>query len=192
MVNDQKETAGLKKRMRLKPAKNRVKTFEKAKVKAHLEETAKFEENFLTKHPLLWIRKMFETHLNDLPEWIAIAGLTIVVKGTIDATEDLVTRVKRALSPIQQASPEEQQELKAYFTETFQQNVPPQVLGKLVGKYNEQGRFEFLADWQEWLVAFSIAYILVKHGGQIIGLLGDVIKSGGGSLSAIIPFLLPA
>jgi hypothetical protein len=40
----------------------------------------------------------------------------------------------------------------------------------------------------EWLLSFVIAYMLVKHGGEIIGMLTD----GGKSISAIAKIILAA
>ena len=46
----------------------------------------------------------------------------------------------------------------------------------------------FFPDWVDWLIAFTIAYILIEHAGSIIGLLGDSTSG----LTKLVMLLIPA
>lgn len=103
-------------------------------------------------------------------ETMAIIGTTIIVHGIIASTPALMEKVKVLQHPeflllggigvvAAQYLPLPEGELKKIAEET--------------------------PDWFVWLESFAIAYIIVKHGGQIMGLLEK-------GLTSVVPMLLGA
>ena len=68
----------------------------KAEVKAELTaKTEYFAKLFKNKKITeKWLIEFAEAHADDMPKWIAIVGLTIMVKTIIDKSEEIRSRLK--------------------------------------------------------------------------------------------------
>jgi len=145
----------------------------KAEVKAELTAKTEYAAKLFKNKKITqkWLIEQLEKHTDKIPKYAAIAGLTVLVKSTIDASEDLMSRAAVPMLALSAISP----------------IMIPFMPAALMGTISAE-EFKKIPDWAEWIVSFTIAYILIEHGGSIIGLLG----SGSGGLSSIISLLLPA
>jgi hypothetical protein len=106
----------------------------------------------------------------------AVIGLTIIVKLTIDKTEEIRGWLATT---------------GGLYTE-FETIIGKQTLltwlGNALGlKPVETEKYEgMFPDWADWIISFAIAYIIVRHGGAIFGLL----KGGAGNLITVIKSLI--
>lgn len=123
------------------------------------------------KNAALWLKRMVEKNISKLPKAIAIIGLTVVIKHLMDTIPELIETVS-ALHKIpwfyKVASP------LLYQAEMF--TITVEKIDVTKG----------LPEWFDWVIAFSLAYIIVEHGGQIALGLGESVKG----LSGIVGFLL--
>lgn len=102
----------------------------------------------------------------------AIIFLTVIVKGIISTTESYGRRV--------------QAYFEAGMTIPFLLGTP---LASAITPFlwpAETPKKSWTEELFTWGISFSIAWLIIKHGGQIIGLLGDVK----GGLTQIVGFLL--
>lgn len=143
-------------------------TLGKLKAHTHFEQTKK---GFL-KTIRQYINKLIG-NINPL-ELAAVIATTVLIKQTIDRVEELKNAMK---------------EFRTY-TQKGGVVIPPPLIGgigllRTIGVVTEQITQRMGGETFEWLISFAIAYIIVKHGGQLIGLLGN-------SLTQIIKlFLVP-
>jgi len=121
------------------------------------------------KNTVLGIEHFLAQHAEKIPKGIAIFGMTIIIKGTIDASEELLEKIKHPLLAVASISPA---------------MVPFMPLALLLETVPEEKRK--VPDWAEWLVAFTLAYIIIEHGGQIILGLSESVKG----LAGLVGFLL--
>jgi len=131
------------------------------------------------KNAVIWIKHMVEKNADKIPKTIAIIGLTVIIKQIIKTTESLQTRIKQLFKG----------EVAWTVTEPFG-FLWGQITGQIpitetYGYFKEQ-KEGFFPEWMDWLIAFSLAYIIVEHGGQIALGLGSVASS----LSGMVGFLL--
>ena len=124
------------------------------------------------KNAILWIKHLLEEHLSEMPKNVAILGMTIIVKNLIDKSEEL-----RSLLP--------KPELKFRVDPALPHFEPAWPVSLLFGTEKEKYEGMF-PDWADWLISFSLAYIIVDHGGQIILGLGESVKG----LTGMLAFLL--
>ena len=134
------------------------------------------------------IKRFLGEHIKEIPEWVAIAGMTILVKQVIEASEPLQAKAAEGAVKLAGAS--------ADITKlAFEFQAIPSLVSSLGITVTETSELQKAilealdspqAEMLQWLLAFTIAYILVKHMGQIIGLLGDVV----GGLTKIVPLLM--
>jgi hypothetical protein len=112
-------------------------------------------------------------------ELIAVIGMTFLVKHLIDASEDLRHKLDTLGG------------LYGEFLTPIGKTKMLTVLGRALG-YTEVTPAQFegmFPDWMDWLISFTIAYIIVKHGGQILGLASNAMGALQ-NLSLIIGMLL--
>ena len=133
------------------------------------------------KNAVLWIKKILEEHLSEMPKAIAMLGMTILVKATIEQTEGLQSRVAQIMRG------EVTWILGEPFAFLWGQLTGQIPLGETYGYF--KGKKEgFFPAWQDWLISFTVAYMLVEHGGEIF----QAIGSGALGLSSIISLLIGA
>lgn len=118
------------------------------------------------KNAALGIEHFLSHHGEKIPKLAALLGCTYLIKVTVDWTQGVFARaLERAASM-------------------------PFPLGIGILKEGElpAARIKIGEDTEtiEWIFSFVCAYIIIEHGGQLIGLLGDHI----GSLTGIVGFLL--
>lgn len=95
---------------------------------------------------------------------IAIIGTTVLVKMTIDKSEELRGKLKGLRLE--------------HFPMIFSLTEP--IWEQL--KQKEKNYEGYFPDWTDWLISFAIAYVIVKHGGALFTALG----SGMQGLTSII------
>jgi hypothetical protein len=114
-------------------------------------------------------------------ETVAVLGTTVLVKRAIDLSEDLTARIVSA-----------SQNPKAWYLAFVGMSpLAPLWTSQFLGKEApevKQALSSPTAELVEWLMAFSIAYIIVHNAGSIITALG----SGAKGLGEMVGFLLPA
>lgn len=120
------------------------------------------------KNAVLWMKNLLEKHLDKMPKMVAVLGLTWMIKFTIDWTQGVF---KRAL-------------------ERATKMPIPFGLGQVAFEQMPHGRPAIKigddTEWQEWLISYVVAYIIIEHGGEIALGLGESFKN----LSMIAGFLL--
>jgi len=156
--------------------KRMAKAEEQGRIKARIEEEAKTFSK--SKHFQVWIKKLLENHIDKIPKFVAIMGLTLLVHETIERTEVYrrkITTIVKGEAP-----------WWSYFYGVtgllglgFQMWLTPE---QKVETVETQTTYETIS----WLTSFTLAYIIIEHGGQIALGLGDVAKS----LTGMVGFLL--
>ena len=112
------------------------------------------------------------TKLSDIAEVAAAIGLTPIVKNLIETTASLASKAKSLF----QAEAAFQMLPFTYF------GIDPFSLFGVPGQEKPK-KTDITLELFTWLMAFSIAYILVRHAGQLIGLLEK-------GLTSIVPLLM--
>jgi hypothetical protein len=114
-------------------------------------------------------------NLNPL-ELAATIGLTIIIKTLIDKSEEIRGWLETTGG------------LYAEFETFLGRQTLLKPIGQALGlKEIEKGSFEgVFPDWMDWLIAFTLAYIIIKHGGQLLGFM----KEGSANLLLIVKALL--
>lgn len=132
------------------------------------------------KNAVLWVKHIVEDHLSELPKGIALLGTTIIVKYLLDTVESLRKRIE----PMVSVKPGRGILGLVFETVPLPPAIEEVTITTLYGKEAEPK--DLFPEWQIWLIAFAIAYIIVEHGGQIALGLGEGIKG----LTGIVGFLL--
>jgi len=151
----------------------------KKRIKAEVEARLEGIRKFYKKHPEQWfsdrIAQLFgSTSVNDVMEIIAVFGTTFIVKRIIDTHEEIQAKVQMIKKVTEKAGVSWVSYLPIlgsyiYAPALVIPKPPKEVLAKL--EISPEGMFP---DWLDWLIAFSIAYILVKNFGLILQTVGDV------------------
>ena len=100
-------------------------------------------------------------------EAVAVLGMTIIVKQTLDTTATL----KEKAQAMFQMHPTELGKLFGV----------PEI--DLLGKPSKQ--LLALPDWSIWIVSFALAYCIIKFGGQLLGLLDKGLPAVVGMLLGV-------
>jgi len=149
------------------------------RLKKNIEAKFKTKLKLYKKHPEVWIGDRLadmakQTGVTDVAKIIAIVGMTIIVKNTINQYEDLREGIKPLVVIGAAGKPPKGQKWR--WKGPFQY--------ELVG---EAVKFEgMFPDWADWLVAFALAYVLVEHFGSIMRGAGNITASIYSLLSALI------
>jgi len=121
---------------------------------------------------LAWLKHLIELHIDKIPKFTAVIGMTFIIKKLIDTTEELRAYIPRFKT--------------MKFEEVFAFTFPgaPDIPVLEYGKVKDfEGMFP---DWQDWLISFTLAYIVVEHAGTLFGMLGD---AAGGAVK-LVPVLV--
>lgn len=175
----------------------RIARVEKAKVKARLQ--AKYEWNRSKvgqkAQTQAYIKRAIERIIDKIDpiETPVILGVTYIVKNIIDKSEELTGAVMAIHAKGIKFPPTPfWGDITAIVTGAMREHfakegIDPYAYLPGAPKINrgETTAYEgLLPDWADWIVALSIAYMLVRHG-------GDLISAFGGLPGAIKGFLLP-
>jgi len=159
------------------------------KLKKNIETRFKTKLKLYQKYPAVWIGDRLadiakQTGMKDVTKIIAVVGMTILVKRTIDMSEDLrgkLKEIKEAPFPFTQARFIAQTIpwFKPYerVAEAIVTGEPPELPEQYEG---------FFPDWMDWIIAFTLAYIIVENFGQIMHSAGNITSSIHSLLSAIL------
>jgi len=152
------------KRRNAKTERKISKAQEKGRIKAQIEEEAKTFKN--KKHFIVWIKKLVEKHAALIPKGVAVLGITFIIHNILKKPE-----FQALLPPILRWR--ELEYIKGW---------------EWLGLYrpSEQEPIEITEEIWTWIIAFSLAYIIIEHGGQIALGLGEGVKG----LTGIVGFLL--
>jgi len=168
-----------------RPAKKKVYVEEKARTKARIQaELEMHRKKPLDESTKEHIGKIIDnTKILEIAEGVAVFGMTFVIHDVILSTEALLQKVGANYNAF----------AKAYTTLTGNPqasgilasfSIPTETLLALLGvTLTQKGQTPTAPDMNlqvfMWLISFSLAYIIVKHAGQLIGLLdkgmGDVL-----------------
>jgi hypothetical protein len=140
-----------------RPAKKRKYAEGKAERKGQLQAEREYEKSIPLEMEFKRFLKDALAKIEPL-EAVAITGMTIIIKGTIDTSEELLEKIKTPLLAASLISPI----LVPFLPLALYQQVPE--------------KLKEVPDWAEWLLSFAMAYVLVKHGGQMFGLLDKGLK----------------
>lgn len=155
-----------------------AKSREKGKLSAKIEEDQKVWKN--KKHFLSWAKSFLENHAKEIPDWVAIAGMTIMVKRAIDLSEELrgkLAQIRGQITAHGVFPP-----IIAMYSGGISPTIAdPRYMAKKAREYEG-----FFPDWFDWIVAFTLAVIIVRHAGQIAVGLGEIV----GNLTKMIGFFL--
>jgi hypothetical protein len=167
------------------PKLPKKKTEKLAYHKALGETLGKLQAEFRFKHTKKGFIKSLRDHIgkwidNTNPlELVAVGGMTFLVKYLIDTSEDLRGKLNTLGG------------LYGEFLTPIGKTKMLTVLGRALG-YTEVTPAQFegmFPDWMDWLISFTIAYVIIKHGGQIFGLASNALGAIQ-NLSVIIGMLL--
>jgi len=142
-----------------------VKT-ELKKLKKKLETEAKVKWKLVQKKPFfVSMRQRLEKVIDnakpdEIAKFVAIMGMTIMVKKVIDTTEELREQVK---------------ELIIVGPQFFPAYKVAQELG--LAAPTPKPAEGFFPEWADWLISFTLAYIIVEHFGQIMQATGNILSS---------------
>lgn len=126
---------------------------------------------FFKKHPQEWFSHQFPTLMNNMEkitEFAAVLGMTVMVKMAIDSSEILLAEVEKLKAKAQPW---------IYFAPLVAPFAAPYLTPLMLPAAREETKFN-LPDWSEWLISFTLAYIIVHH-------FGDIMHSLGGGISAV-------
>lgn len=146
-----------------------------AVTKARLEAELKVKESMLKKHPFLFLKQFLEEHSREIPDWIAIGGVTLMVKKSVDVAEGIVNTYNKTIVSMQ---------VNPY---TYLGGLAGIVGSYLYAQFQQQAQEAFVKkvevqtplqvpEWFKWLIAFSIAVLIVKYGGQLLSSLDGGIS----------------
>jgi hypothetical protein len=157
-----------------RPAKKRCRAESKATRLGQLQAEYEFKKaHSIAKKPEDFLEEQVKKTLDklepvDLVDLAAMLGMTYIVHGIIASSTELMEKVKVLQHP--------EFLLLGGFGILAAQYLPlPEGTLKKVA--------DATPDWFIWLESFTIAYIIVKHGGQLIGLLEK-------GLGTVVPMLL--
>lgn len=159
------------------------------KLKKRLETEFKTKVGLYKKHPEVWIGDRIadiakQTGVKDVAKIIAIVGMTILVKKTIDTSEELrghMILVKQIVKAAPFGS------VLEYFP--FLQLITPisTVVTAGIPKPEEMPKYEgMFPDWMDWLISFTLAYIIVEHFGSIMHATGNILSSVKGLVTGLL------
>jgi hypothetical protein len=167
-----------------RPAKKKVYVEEKARTKARLQaELEMHRKKPLEESTKEHIGKIIDnTKVLEIAEMVAVAGMTFVVHDVILGTEELLQKVGENYNTFSKAyttltgNPSAGQILAGF-------SIPTETLLALVGVNLTKDKTTAAPDMNlqvfMWLISFSLAYVIVKHAGQLLGLLdkgmGDIL-----------------
>jgi hypothetical protein len=154
-----------------RPAKKRCRAEAKATRLGQLQAEYQFKKaHSIANKPYDFLEEQGKKLLDkiDPVETAAIIGTTIIVHGLISENKAWVAKA------IEYSKLWSQDQALAFIEDWYAQ---------LTGKEQKQKNLIEFPDWSVWLVSLSIAYIVIKHGGQLIGLLEK-------GLTNVIPLLL--
>lgn len=158
-------------------------------------EVAKLKGSLRFKKTLKGIELSAREHIGKLIdkleplELVACLGLTLIVKKVIDESEVLRGKLKQIAKPA----------YGIYFVPPEDYVGPPQVgtpsarpsyrvfyPGPRKTEEAAEAYEGLFPDWADWLISFAIAYCIIKHGGQLLGLM----KEGMGTMTSVVGALL--
>jgi len=156
-----------------RPAKKRCRAEAKATRLGQLQAEYEFKKaHSITKKPYDFIEEQGKKLLDKIEplDAAAMAGMTYIVHGIIAGSPALMEKVKVLQHP--------EFMLLGGLGVVLTQYLPlPEGAIKKAA--------EATPDWFVWLESFTIAYVIIKHGGQLVGLLDK-------GLNAVVPLLLGA
>jgi len=143
----------------------------KSKVKETIALTfarLKGQRKFYKKHPDEWFKDRISSlfsnmTFNDILELVAIAGMTVVIKNMIDASEDLLNKINQMQVP---------EAFLTGFIRGFTGFQIP-VLGFLFRQTEITEAFE-IADPLKWLISFCMAFVIVHHFDSLMKAFGSI------------------
>lgn len=113
----------------------------------------------------LWLKARLEKIIDkvDFLELVALIGITVLVKGAIDKSEDIRSKIHPFIT-----FGEIPEGYKAVFS-----GIP--FWYDLV---KEGDKYEgMLPDFMDWIVSFGVAFVIVRHGGAILGAGGSLLNT---------------
>lgn len=108
--------------------------------------------------PLEWLEGFVEKHSSEIPEWVALGTTTVLVHSVIKTTPNLLNKAGELWdSFLQTGSP-------ILWEEWLKGGSAPWVAEQVTTFRNSEAF--------QWGISFAIAWILVKHGANVMGLAG--------------------
>ena len=164
-----------------RPAKKK----KRAEAKATRTGELQAEQEFHKAHWIDEIKgKLIDYVADNAIELVAFGATTYVIHDVLQSSDEVLGRISALV--------------KKYEGKTIVQTISPfglgeiwvreQLAGMFPDVYGKQEPAEPMKtnEWFLWGVSIALAYIVVKHGGQLLGLLGE----GFGSLSKIAMMLM--
>lgn len=170
------------------------------------------DSRFSLKNRAMSFIEYMKPYIAKLPKGVAILGLTYIVKNLIDESEEIRakihgwTQVKERIQDLpalaektapeaakQRGTPQAIGAILSYFELIWKGTtavIPGAAIGETIGAAvfapKAEGFEGMFPDWADWLIAFTIAYILVENAGAIIMALGDAATS----LTKVVGFIV--
>lgn len=172
-----------KKRRSETTEKKMAKARREGELKAEVERESKVFK--LKKDTLVWVKQLIERVADKIDpfETIAILGVTGIVRYVIEENEILLARAMKMFNAPRMASVTTKGGLR-FVTPIIWSFIPAET----IKKEDLEGLDTLTFELFEWLLAFGIAYVIVRHGGTLLGLLGE----GFGNLSGIVGLMMGA
>jgi hypothetical protein len=165
-----------------RPAKKRCRAEAKATRLGQLQAEYQFKKaHSIAKKPEDFLEEQGKKLLDKLDplETVAIVGMTVLVHGVIISSKPLVEKTVQAFT-----TPEGY--LQGFLSAGLAWVIPPESVPWLGKKLVPEAKtLESLGveEWQIWVISFTLAYIIIKHSGQLIGLMEK-------GLGSVVPMLL--
>lgn len=160
-----------------RPAKKRTYVESKAKRRGELQAEYEFKKaHSIIKKPMDFLEDTIKKTIDkiDVFETAAILGTTFIVHGVIITSTELLEKVEayqHQMPEIYKAFPELEKRWK--FEHGQKESLVTTATNIVEG----------VPDYMVWLVSFTLAYIIIKHAGSLVGLLDKGITS-------VVPMLL--
>lgn len=145
-----------------------------------------------SKNAMVWVKQILEKHIDKVPKLLAILGMTYLVKRAIDTSEELTAK---AVKVVTGGEPSEIMKLFSWLP-IFGPAVGvgaaiagffvPSWIGEPTAKIVEEIPSRLDVEGMEWLLAFTMAYMIVEHGGEIALGFGDIAKSLTGMVGLLL------
>lgn len=166
-----------KRRPKVKTEKKRIRELTKAEIKARLKAVAEFKKSAVGTAQSLreHMGKFIDSaKIGDVTKLVAILGMTVLVKNVIDSTPELVDKAKELVVP--------GYALALLFPFTALPFLP--ALGAAAAAPPKE-QLE-IPEHLEWLISFTLAYIIVTHFGDLVQGMGNVVSGIKGILTSML------
>lgn len=179
-----------------RPAKKRCRAEAKATRLGQLQAEYEFKKaHSVTKKPMDFLEETVKGTINKIDplKAVAITGTTVIIHGLIQASDTMLTQIADFVSNIPQflggavigvaETIFSKASWEAIGVEVHEPKIEEPKTSTPKSHYQSILESLGISDLYVWIISFALAYIVIEHGGQLIGLLDK-------GLTSVVPMLL--